>query len=154
MTENTQISYNETGQGGNNSSNGSMEERIENLLKLNNEISEIKNYVVQNKMKEIEGQLTGITLRAMIPSLILLILSIFIDISAVPIFGEVAKNIASWIFPGVSLLNQGVVPIQFWWMPFLFYIIFVLNAYLCNSALKKEILQKGASEKSIDRILD
>ncbi|KAA0211547.1 MAG: hypothetical protein OZ913_09410 [Ignavibacteriaceae bacterium] len=154
MTENTQISYNETGQGGNNSSNGSMEERIENLLKLNNEISEIKNYVVQNKMKEIEGQLTGITLRAMIPSLILLILSIFIDISAVPIFGEVAKNIASWIFPGVSLLNQGVVPIQFWWMPFLFYIIFVLNAYLCNSALKKEILQKGASENSIDRIID
>lgn len=90
----------------------------------------------------------------MIPSLILLILSIFIDISAVPIFGEVAKNIASWIFPGVSLLNQGVVPIQFWWMPFLFYIIFVLNAYLCNSALKKEILQKGASENSIDRIID
>lgn len=154
MTENTQIPHSGNESGGNKMSSTEMDEKIRSLVKKNDEIYEIRNYVIESKMKEIEKDSAGVTFRALIPSLILLLLSIFIDIGNVPFFGEVAKNIAGWIFPGVELLNQAVTPIQFWWLPFLAYAIFLLMSFLSNKALKNEILQRGATEGSIDRIID
>lgn len=132
----------------------SVEERINLLQNYDKELAEIREHLIEKNISRIKSEGSKAILSAAIPSFILLILSFFIDVANVPFLGKVAVNFANSLFPGTQLLNTGVEPYQFWWLPILVYVIFVLTAILCNIALRKEITEKGLTEGSISRIID
>ena len=131
-----------------------IEEKISRLRDADTELSEIRNFVIDRKIKQIENEGFSTLFKAALPSFILLILSFFVDIAYVPFIGKVANQFASMLFPGTEILNQGVEPIQFWWLPLVAYLIFLFCAFLSNNSLKKEIALRGVSEGSISRIID
>ena len=132
----------------------SVEERINSLQSYDIELTQIREHLIEKNISRIKSEGSKAILSAAIPSFILLILSFFIDVANVPFLGKVAVNFANSLFPGTQLLNSGVEPFQFWWLPILVYVIFVLTAILCNIALRKEITEKGLTEGSISRIID
>lgn len=132
----------------------SVEERINLLQNYDKELTQIREHLIEKNISRIKSEGSKAILSAAIPSFILLVLSFFIDVANVPFLGKVAVNFANSLFPGTQLLNTGVEPYQFWWLPILVYVIFVLTAILCNIALRKEISEKGLTEGSISRIID
>ena len=135
-------------------SEDTLQSRINTLLRHDSELNEIRNYIVETNLEKIDKEGSRILLRAALPSFMVLILSFFIDVSTVPFLGKIAASGAEYLFPGTQLLNIGVEPVQFWWLPVATYIIFVLCALLSNNSLKNEIRLKGASEGSISRIIN
>lgn len=135
-------------------SDSDIQKKINYLMRSNDELSEIRNYIIDRKIAEIENEGFATLFKAAIPSFILLIVSFFIDVSSVPFLGNIANNLAKWLFPGTELLNTGVTPIQFWWLPVVSYLVFIFCAFLSNKSLKKEIALRGASEGGISRIID
>ncbi|MBS1515297.1 MAG: hypothetical protein JSS63_09710 [Bacteroidetes bacterium] len=133
---------------------GSVEDKINSLQTYDKDLTEIREYLIDKNITRIKSEGSKAILSAAIPSFILLILSFFVDVANVPLLGKVAVNFANSLFPGTQLLNQGVEPYQFWWLPILVYVIFILLAILCNIALRREITQKGLTEGSISRIID
>jgi len=131
-----------------------IEEKISRLREADTELSEIRTYVIDKKIRQIENEGFSTLFKAALPSFILLLISFFIDIAYVPFLGKVANQFAAMLFPGTEVLNQGVEPIQFWWLPLVAYLIFIFCAFLSNNALKKEIALRGVSEGSISRIID
>ena len=131
-----------------------IENKIANLREADTELSEIRNFIIDKKIRQIENEGFSTLFKAALPSFILLIFSFFIDIAYVPFLGKVANNFAAMLFPGTEVLNQGVEPIQFWWLPVVTYLIFIFCAFLSNNSLKKEIALRGVSEGSISRIID
>lgn len=131
-----------------------IEEKIAHLREADTELSEIRNFVIDKKIKQIENEGFSTLFKAALPSFILLLLSFFIDIAYVPFIGKIANQFAAMLFPGTEVLNQGVEPIQFWWLPLVTYLIFLFCAFLSNNSLKKEIALRGVSEGSISRIID
>ena len=131
-----------------------IEKKISYLKEADTELTGIRNYIIDTKIRQIESEGFSTLFKAALPSFIVLILSFFIDVSSVPFLGKIANSFASFLFPGVQVLNQGVEPIQFWWLPVLTYLVFIFCAFLSNNSLKKEITLKGASEGSISRIID
>jgi hypothetical protein len=132
----------------------SVEERINLLQSYDKELTQIREHLIEKNISRIKSEGSKAILSAAIPSFILLVLSFFIDVANVPFLGKVAVNFANSLFPGTQLLNTGVEPYQFWWLPILVYVIFVLTAILCNVALRREITEKGLTEGSISRIID
>jgi len=129
-----------------------LEKRVQELLKQSTEYHELKQYLINRGVNKIHSE--GIVGRfaPAIPSVIALMLSIFIDVSNVPFLGKVAENLANMIFPGSVVLNKGVDPIELWWMPFIVFALFVLLAELSYRKLMKEVSTKGCSQEIIERI--
>lgn len=132
----------------------SVEDRINSLQNYDKELTEIREHLIEKNISRIKSEGSKAILSAAIPSFILLILAFFIDVANVPFIGKVAVNFANSLFPGTQLLNNGVEPYQFWWLPILAYVVFILMAILCNIALRKEITEKGLTEGSLSRIID
>jgi len=137
---------------GSNFKKDNLEKRVQELLKQSTEYHELKQYVINRGVKRIQEEGISGRFAPAIPSLIALILSIFIDVSRVPFLGKVAENLANMIFPGGVVLNKGVEPISLWWMPFIVYAIFVLLAELSYRKLMREVTTKGCSQEIIERI--
>lgn len=133
---------------------GDVQEKINSLMKTDKELNEIREYLIQEKLGELNKEGSGFILKAALPSFIVLLLSFFIDVGNVPFLGKIAVNFANMIFPGSQILNTGVEPLMFWWIPLVAYLIFILVAISCNRALKDEITKKGTSENSVSRIID
>jgi len=127
--------------------------RINSLMKHDTELAQIRNHLVKKSLIKIDEEGSSAFIKAAFPSFILLLISIFIDIANVPLFGQVAQNFADWLFPG-TILNKGIEPIQFWWLPFVVYIVFIFCAFISNKSLRKEIVLKGGSEGGINRIIE
>ena len=137
---------------GSNFKKDNLEKRVQELLKQSTEYHELKQYVINRGVNNIQAEGIAGRFAPAIPSLIALVLSIFIDVSKVPFLGKVAENLANWVFPGGVSLNKGVEPISLWWMPFIVYAIFVLLAELSYRKLMREVSTKGCSEEIIERI--
>jgi hypothetical protein len=137
-----------------NRENEDLQGRINVLMRHDTEIKQIKQFVITKHLEKLDSEGSSILLKAAFPSFLLLLLSLFVDVSYVPVLGRVAQNFASWVFPGVQWLNQNVEPIRFWWLPVVLYILFVFCAFLANRSLKKEVTTKGASEAIISRIVE
>lgn len=135
-----------------NSKAAMMEGKLKQLREGFSEIVEIRKYLVEKNLNIISKAGTLDVIRALIPSLILLIISLFIDVAYVPILGDIAASSAKSFF-NVDITLK-VIPMQFWYLPFLAYILFLIFALLCNHSLKKEIALKGPSEEIITRIVD
>jgi hypothetical protein len=129
-----------------------IEAKIKQLKDGFSEIIEIKKYLVEKNLNRISKAGTKDVIRSLIPSLLLLIVSLFVDVAYVPILGDVAAEFARKLFQVDITLK--VIPMQFWWLPFLAYILFLFFALACNHSLKKQIALKGPEPEIITRIVD
>lgn len=94
----------------------------------------------------------SVIIRPAIISFIALILSFFLDLSYVPILGNVSIELGKALFPTWQPQQQIVEPFSFWWMPIIVYALFIFLAFLAYNKLKLEVLRCPASE-TIDRII-
>lgn len=128
-------------------------ENNKNLLNpdiANNELeSEVEEYT-RSAVRKI--QFTVIAKPAII-SFVALIISFFLDLSKVPILGNITIDIAKSLFPSWTPVEENVIPYSFWWLPVLTYAFFILMAFLAYSKLKIEIIRTPASA-TIDRIIN
>jgi hypothetical protein len=85
-------------------------------------------------------------------SFIALLVSFFIDVSAVPFFGNVTFDIAKSLFPGWEPPTAAFEPYTFWWLPVISYALFLFISFISYSKLKIEIIRTPATE-TIDRLI-
>ncbi len=95
----------------------------------------------------------SLIIKPSIISLVALIISFFMDISNVPILGNITVDIAKSLFPGWQPATEAFQPFRFWWLPLLTYALFIFLAFLAYNKLKEEVLRNPASE-TIDRVID
>ncbi|MBI5403159.1 MAG: hypothetical protein HY959_07140 [Ignavibacteriae bacterium] len=128
--------------------------KIKTVKENHSELIQVNSYIVKQHLKQIDREGSIDVLRSALPSFLLLLISLVVDVSYVPFLGRVANNFASYLFPGAQMTNQSVEPVKFWWLPFASYILFILFAYLSNRSLKKQIATKGPAEDIIARIIE
>ena len=128
--------------------------KIRTVKENHSELIQINTYIVKQHLKQIDREGSIDVLRSALPSFLLLLLSLVVDVAYVPFLGRVANNFAGFLFQGAKMTNQAVEPVRFWWLPFAAYILFILFAYLSNRNLKKQIATKGPAEDIIARIIE
>ena len=94
-----------------------------------------------------------VILKPAIISLVALFVTFYLDLSEVPILGNITIDLAKSLFPSWQPATGDIVPFRFWWLPLAVYAIFVLLAYLAYNKLKLEIIRTPASG-TIDRIIN
>ncbi len=94
----------------------------------------------------------SIIIKPAIISFVALILSFFLDLSYVPILGNVSINLGKALFPTWQPAQEIVEPFSFWWLPIVIYGLFMFLAFLAFNKLKLEVLRSPVSE-TIDRII-
>jgi methyl-accepting chemotaxis protein len=137
---------------GSNFKKDNLDKRVQELLKQSTEYHELKQYIINRGVNRIQADGVAGRFAPAIPSVIALLLSVFIDVGNVPFLGKIAQTLANTVFPGSVTLNKGVEPIALWWMPFIVYALFVLLAELSYRKLMKEVSTKGCSQEIIERI--
>src|SRR4030066_879909 len=85
-------------------------------------------------------------------SFVALIISFFLDLSTVPILGDITIKIAQSLFPAWQPNANMISPYSFWWLPVVVYALFIFLSYLAYNKLRLEIIRTPASE-TIDRIV-
>lgn len=137
---------------GSNFKQDNLEKRVQELMRESTEYHELKKYVIEKGITQIQSE--GLIGRygSAIPSIIAVILSYFIDVSRVPLLGEVAKNFALYLFPNSKLFEMERPPVTLWWLPFLVFGIFLLCSELSYRKLLREVSTKGVSQEIIERI--
>ena len=95
----------------------------------------------------------NIVIKPAIISIIALIVSFFLDVSRVPLLGDITFDLARTLFPGWQPPTDTFEPYSFWWLPIAAYALFVFIAFLAYNRLKVEIIRTPASE-TIDRIIE
>ncbi len=95
----------------------------------------------------------SLIIKPAIISLAALFISFFMDISNVPLLGNISVDIARSLFPGWQPATQTFEPFRFWWLPVLTYGLFIFLSYLAFQKLKDEVLRNPVSE-TIDRVID
>jgi hypothetical protein len=94
-----------------------------------------------------------VILKPALISLFALIVSFYLDLSEVPILGNITIDLAKSLFPSWKPATGNIKPFEFWWLPLAVYGIFILLAYLAYNKLKLEIIRTPASG-TIDRIIN
>jgi len=94
-----------------------------------------------------------VIIKPAIISLIALFISFYLDLSEVPILGNITIDLAKSLFPNWQPAAFDVVPFRFWWLPIAIYAIFVLLAFLAFNKLELEIIRTPATG-TIDRIIN
>lgn len=94
----------------------------------------------------------SVIIKPAIISFAALIISFFLDLSFVPILGNISVKIATALFPAWEPSSAQIAPYSFWWLPVVIYALFLFIAYAAYKKLKVEILRTPASE-TIDRII-
>ena len=95
----------------------------------------------------------NVVIKPAIISIIALIVSFFLDVSKVPLLGDITFDLARTLFPGWQPPADTFEPYSFWWLPVAAYALFVFIAFLAYNRLKVEIIRTPASE-TIDRIIE
>lgn len=94
-----------------------------------------------------------VVLKPAVISLVALFISFYLDLSEVPILGNITIDLAKSLFPTWQPATGDIVPFRFWWLPLAVYAIFVLIAFLAYNKLKLEIIRTPATG-TIDRIIN
>ena len=130
-----------------------IKENTKNLLNpdvANNELeSELEAYT-RSAIRKIQFT---VILKPAIISFIALVISFFLDLSKVPILGNITIDLAKTLFPSWKPVQESVIPFSFWWLPVITYAFFVFMAFLAYSKLKLEIIRTPASA-TIDRVIN
>jgi hypothetical protein len=101
----------------------------------------------------VNGIQFSLIIKPAVISLIALFVSFFLDLSTVPLLGDITIKIAQFLFPAWQPEVSTISPFSFWWMPVVVYALFVFLSYLAYNKLKVEIIRTPASE-TIDRIIN
>ena len=104
------------------------------------------------KKNAIAGIKVTVILKPMLYSFVALIVSFFLDVSRVPILGSISVDLAKKMYPNWNPGNL-TQALALWWVPVVFYAVFIWYAYMAFRSLKKEIVVSGSFE-NIDRILE
>lgn len=110
--------------------------------------TELENYT-KSAVRDIQF---SVIIKPALISFVALIFSFFLDVSRVPILGNVTIDLAKSLFPGWQPATEAFEPYTFWWLPVVIYALFIFLAYLTYTKLKVEIIRTPASE-TIDRIV-
>jgi len=94
----------------------------------------------------------SIIIKPAIISFVALFISFFLDLSSVPILGNITTDIAKALFPAWKPVQETISPYSFWWLPVITYAFFIFMAFLAHSKLKLEIIRTPASA-TIDRVI-
>ena len=94
----------------------------------------------------------AVIIKPAVISFIALFISFFLDLSSVPILGNITIDIAKSLFPTWQPVQESLVPYSFWWLPVVTYALFVFLAFLAYSKLKLEIIRTPKSA-TIDRVI-
>ncbi|MCZ7610156.1 MAG: hypothetical protein M5U17_08295 [Ignavibacterium sp.] len=94
-----------------------------------------------------------VMIKPAIISIIALFISFYLDLSEVPILGNITIDLAKSLFPSWQPATGDVEPFRFWWLPLISYSLFVLLAFFAYNKLKLEIIRTPASG-TIDRIIN
>lgn len=132
-----------------------IERPIDKILKSKSDL--LSNNGLEDELDEYkEGAIRQIKFAVIVKpaviSFIALVLSFFLDLSYVPILGNVSVELGKALFPTWQPAQELVEPFSFWWMPVVVYALFVFLAYLAYNKLKLEVLRSPVSE-TIDRII-
>jgi len=124
---------------------------------LNNKIDFYAKNGLEAELDEYKGEAIqrikfSVIVKPAIISLVALVLSFFLDLSYVPILGNVSVELGKALFPAWQPAQQIVQPFSFWWLPIVVYGLFMFLAFLAFNKLKLEVLRSPASE-TIDRII-
>ncbi len=104
------------------------------------------------KTKAIRNIRFSVIIKPAIISFAALLLSFFLDLSYVPILGNVSVDLGKALFPTWQPAQEIVEPFSFWWLPIVVYGLFAFLALLTYNKLKIEVLRSPVSE-TIDRII-
>jgi hypothetical protein len=85
-------------------------------------------------------------------SFVALLLSFFLDLSNVPLLGNISAKLAKSLFPTWQANTELLVPYSFWWIPVLIYILFFSLAFSVFIKLKKEVIRRPSTE-TVDKII-
>ena len=94
-----------------------------------------------------------VVIKPAIISFIALIVSFFLDVSTVPLLGDVTFDLAKSLFPTWEPPVNAFDPFSFWWLPIFAYALFLFISYLAYNKLRIEIIRTPASE-TIDRLIE
>ena len=94
-----------------------------------------------------------VVMKPAIISFIALIVSFFLDVSTVPLLGDVTFDLAKSLFPTWEPPTNAFEPFSFWWLPIFAYALFLFISYLAYNKLRIEIIRTPASE-TIDRLIE
>ena len=94
----------------------------------------------------------SVIIKPAIISFVALFFSFFLDLSSVPLLGNITAKIAKSLFPTWQASTESLVPYSFWWIPVIVYLLFILLSYSAFLKLKKEVSRRTSTE-TIDKIL-
>ncbi len=95
----------------------------------------------------------SLIIKPAIISLIALVISFFLDLSSVPLLGNVTIELAQALFPAWQPAEETISPYSFWWLPVVVYGLFIFLSFLAYNKLRLEIVRTPASE-TIDRVIN
>ncbi len=114
--------------------------------------SEIDIAVQKAKDEELKKISPLIIIKPAIVSFVALIITIFLDISSVPVLGQVTINIAKSFYPSWTPTNASIVPLQFWWLPIGTYFLFILIALKAYYE-SYNLVKSNASLENTDKVI-
>lgn len=85
-------------------------------------------------------------------SFVVLLVSMFIDLSSVPILGNITIDIAKSLYPDWQQAEKTIEPIQFWWLPLVSYLFFITIAIKEYRGLFSHV-RSTTPRENIDRII-
>lgn len=134
-----------------------MNEILNKTIGKNGVVAEEDENILEQKVKEIkERSLSKISpiilIKPAMFSFVVLLGSFFIDISSVPILGNVTTNIAKELYPNWEPVAKSVEPIQFWWLPLISFIFFISIAIKEYKGLFSHV-KVTTPRENIDRII-
>jgi hypothetical protein len=94
----------------------------------------------------------SVVIKPAIISFVALLFSFFLDLSTVPILGNITVKLAQILFPKWQPVTESFTPYSFWWLPVIVYLLYVMLAYAAFTKLKKEVMRTPASV-TIDKIV-
>lgn len=121
-------------------------------VKKENQKSSLEEKVNEYKHDALSKIKFSVIIKPAIISLVALFLSFFLDLSKVPILGNITVNIAKLLFPTWQPATETFTPYSFWWLPVVVYLIYLLLAFIAYNKLKIEVNRTPATE-TIDKIL-
>lgn len=102
------------------------------------------------KEKALKNIRFSVIIKPAIISFVALLLSFFLDLSTVPILGNITVRIAQLLFPTWQPVTESFTPYSFWWLPVLIYSFFVTLAFIAFNKLKSEVNRTPITE-TIDK---
>ncbi|MFZ1291667.1 MAG: hypothetical protein WAR79_16340 [Melioribacteraceae bacterium] len=108
--------------------------------------------ITQIKENHLKNISPIILIKPAVFSFFVLLGSMFIDLSSVPVLGNITIDIAKQLYPDWQQAEKTVEPIQFWWLPLVSYLFFISIAVKEYRGLFSHV-RSTTPRENIDRII-